>query len=1066
MDPSTNNDFDWPDLNTPTPTPPAIPPPEEDTPTATDTPSTQTTATPTSSPSPLYNATTDCNALREFYQLTGGDQWRNNTGWRAIARRNGNSADGCSQPDVYGVTFDANGRVSRMAMNANRLVGNLPDSMGTLTGLISLNITDNANLTGNVPSDLFMLPTLTTLILSNNSFNGFLPTSFFQSTSPLQVILLDSNRLTGNLLPIYSKLPLNAKCSVRKNKFSCKDSRFNSTLCLIDPLTNCDRSTNTAKVSAQPTSTASNASEVGGQSSTRSIMIVCIVVGIALLAFLSFFGVMAWVLGRRRKRMEKVRKEALEALSKRFGGEVKGGGGSNFKFRSNSRKDKTPEATPERRWWWEEELEMDKTPEARAMAARNSSKSRSSLSEETSGDSNNTAVGSFSGSAQLIDPLTLKLNVEYTAGSAYIPASSSRDGLEHITISEGDVLIVEWKLDDVNCFGSNTNTGASGVTADRLKALRAEMSARKLAAYIIPSEDSHQSEYIAECDARRSFISGFTGSAGLAVVTLDKAALWTDGRYFLQASNQLDSNWILQKSGLPDVPTKEDWLLQVLPPSSNIGLDPTLITVASARLLSEVLAPAGHTIVPVSENLVDIVWKETRPPHPKGKIADHPVRYSGKSREEKIKEIQEQVVKKKTWGLVLSALDEICWLFNLRGSDIAYNPVFFAYALVTPTSSYLFVDESKLEDDAKKGLAAAGVVLRPYTSFFDDLKAQASKAASEKLWIDSRSSLALQEAVGGPKFVEESRSPVQTAKSIKNATEIQGFRDSHVRDAVALCEFFGWLEDELINKGNRQISEVDAATKLESFRAKLDDFIGLSFDTISSTGSNGSIIHYKPSVGACKLIDPDAVYLCDSGAQFKDGTTDVTRTMHFKNPSEFEKEAFTRVLKGHIQIDTSIFPRGTTGYVLDVLSRTSLWKGGLDFRHGTGHGVGSYLNVHEGPQGIGTRIAYNDVPLEPGMTVTNEPGYYEDGKFGIRIENVMIVKEVTTKNNFGGRGYLGFEHVTLVPIQTKMVALDLLLPEERQWLNDYNAECFKKVSPLLPKDSLGYKWLEKETQPI
>ncbi|KAJ3208871.1 hypothetical protein HDU67_006496 [Dinochytrium kinnereticum] len=615
---------------------------------------------------------------------------------------------------------------------------------------------------------------------------------------------------------------------------------------------------------------------------------------------------------------------------------------------------------------------------------------------------------------------------------------------------------------------ANTSPVSTGA---RLQALRKEMAARKLAAYIIPSEDAHQSEYIAECDGRRGFISGFTGSAGLAVVTTESAALWTDGRYFLQASQQLDSNWILQKSGMPEVPSKEEWLLQVLPPASNVGLDPTLITVASARALADALTPAGHSLAPVTENLIDIVWNDTRPSLPKGKIMDHPVRYAGKSREEKLKELQVQIVKKKVWGLVLTALDEIAWLFNLRGSDIAYNPVFFSYGLITPTSAILYVDASKMDTTLKESLVAANITIQPYESFFEELKTFAANVLvkdgiAEKLWIDSRCSFALQEAVGGAKKVEESRSPVQSAKSIKTAAEIQGFRDCHIRDSVALCQFFAWLEDELVNKGNLKISEVDAADKLEGLRSKLDDFIGLSFDTISSTGSNGSIIHYKPSPGACKFIDPDAVYLCDSGAQYRDGTTDVTRTMHFKTPTDFEKDAYTRVLKGHIQIDMAVFPRGTTGYILDVLSRTALWKGGLDFRHGTGHGVGSFLNVHEGPQGIGTRIAYNDIPLEVGMTVTNEPGYYEDGKFGIRIENVMIVKEVTTKNNFGGRGYLGFEHVTLVPIQTKMVDLALLLPEERAWLNEYNAEVFKKVSPFLAPESQGYKWLERETKAI
>ncbi|KAJ3328237.1 hypothetical protein HDU76_010333 [Blyttiomyces sp. JEL0837] len=611
-------------------------------------------------------------------------------------------------------------------------------------------------------------------------------------------------------------------------------------------------------------------------------------------------------------------------------------------------------------------------------------------------------------------------------------------------------------------------------TTSRLNQLREAMKKHNVHAYIIPSEDAHQSEYIADCDGRREFISGFSGSAGLAVVTLDQAALWTDGRYFLQASQQLDTNWILQKSGLPDVPTKEEWLVKVLPKNSRVGLDQTLITVAAARLLSESLSKAGHSLAPLSENLVDQVWGSERPSVPKQSVFALDVKYAGVSVAEKLAEVREQLVKKSCVGFVVNTLDEIAWLFNLRGSDIIYNPVFFSYALVTKTEAILYVDASKLDDSAKASLNEVGVTVRPYESVFDDLKAFGEKvvaaaeagAEPEKIWIDSRCSLALQEALGGVDRVLESRSPIQSAKSIKNATEIDGFRNCHIRDASALCQYFAWLEEELAINGNKTLTEVEAADKLEAFRRQLPHFVGLSFDTISSTGPNGSIIHYKPTVEKCKVIDVNALYLCDSGAQYLDGTTDVTRTMHFGVPSVFEKEAFTRVLKGHIQLDLTIFPRGTTGYLLDVISRMSLWRGGLDFRHGTGHGVGSFLNVHEGPHGIGTRIIFNDVPLEAGMTITNEPGYYEDGAFGIRIENVMIVKEVETKNNFGGRGYLGFEHVTVVPIQTKLIDVKLLTPEEKAWINAYNAECYEKVSPLLEKGSQGLNWLVKETRPI
>ncbi|KAI9361248.1 peptidase M24, structural domain-containing protein [Zopfochytrium polystomum] len=589
-------------------------------------------------------------------------------------------------------------------------------------------------------------------------------------------------------------------------------------------------------------------------------------------------------------------------------------------------------------------------------------------------------------------------------------------------------------------------------TSDRLAALRALMADRNLHAYIVPSEDAHQSEYIAACDGRRAFISGFTGSAGIAIVTETSAALWTDGRYFLQASQQLDSNWILQKSGLPDVPSKEEWLVQVLPPASRVGLDPTVITVSAARTLSESLTKAGHALVPTPGNLVDKIWAD-RPAAPAGKAFLLPVRYAGKHAEEKIADLRKAIDEKKgVWGVLVSALDEIAWLFNLRGADIPYNPVFFAYALVAKSEVFLYVDEAKLDDSIKQELSRINVTIRPYASVFSHLKELGEKYANEKLWIDSRCSLALQDSLGGEKLVEETtRSPIQSTKCIKNPVELEGFRNCHIRDASALCRFFAWLEHELVEK---------------RFRSALPDFIGLSFDTISGSGSNGSIIHYKPEKETCKKIDVNALYLCDSGAQFWDGTTDVTRTLHFGTPKPFEKEAFTRVLKGHIQIDLTVFPRGTTGYILDPISRTALWKAGLDFRHGTGHGVGHFLNVHEGPHGIGTRIAYNDVPLEAGMTVSNEPGYYEDGEFGIRIENVLAVKEIQASKNFGGRGYLGFEHFTVVPIQTKLIDAKLLTPEELKWINDYNQECFEKVSPLLEPGSLAYKWLEKESQPL
>ncbi|CAO3597385.1 unnamed protein product [Absidia cylindrospora] len=602
-------------------------------------------------------------------------------------------------------------------------------------------------------------------------------------------------------------------------------------------------------------------------------------------------------------------------------------------------------------------------------------------------------------------------------------------------------------------------------TGSHLVALRELMKSEKykVDAFLVPTEDAHQSEYIADCDKRREWISGFTGSAGFAVVSLDKAALFTDGRYFLQASKQLDSNWTLMKQGLPGVPTWQEYLVKDLPSGSRIGLDPTLITAADARHLSADLASHGSTLVPIHENLVDLAWGDARPPAPKHKVTVQSIEFSGKAHDEKLKDIQNHIREKGAIGIVVSALDEIAWLFNLRGSDIECNPVFISYSVITENDAFLYVNLDKITPQVQDHLG--DVTLRPYSDFFDELRRLAPTLyeSKKKLITDSKTSLAVNVAVGEDNIVDE-RSLITDAKAIKNDAELKGMRDCHIRDGAALVQYFAWLEKQL--KSGVQLDEVDGADRLEQFRAAQKDFVGLSFDTISSTGPNGAIIHYKPEKGECKIIDPTLIYLCDSGGQYKDGTTDVTRTLHFGEPSPYEKRCFTRVLQGHIGVDTAIFPKGTSGYLLDPFARQALWKDGLDYRHGTGHGVGSFLNVHEGPHGIGVRIAYNDTPLAAGMTVTDEPGYYEDGKFGIRIENVLVVRDANTPNNFGDRGYLGFEHVTLVPLGRKLIDLELLSPAEKKWVNDYHAETLEKLTPLLVSDADAVEWLKKETLPI
>ncbi|KAF8700047.1 Creatinase aminopeptidase, partial [Rhizoctonia solani] len=647
----------------------------------------------------------------------------------------------------------------------------------------------------------------------------------------------------------------------------------------------------------------------------------------------------------------------------------------------------------------------------------------------------------------------------------------------------------------IQIMGEQDTNGKAGArtvnTSERLDALRLLMKGNQVDAYVVVSEDQHSSEYLADCDARRAFISGFDGSAGCAIISASGAFLFTDGRYFLQAEQQLDSNWTLMKQGLPGVPTWQEFLAKKLPDGTKIGIDPTLISVSDATSLKKTLTPRNSSLVPISSNLVDKVWN-SRPARPANPIHPLPLEYAGASAAEKLGMLRAKLARAGATGVVVSLLDEVAWLVGMRGSDIDYNPVFFAYAVVTPNTATLFVSSSQLTPEAQDNLKEAGWEIEQYESIMKRLEELGSKVteikeevkvteeedvedtqpkgeAQGKVLIDSKASLAVAHALGDNRY-QIVRSAVADAKSIKNTVELEGFRNSHVRDGVALARYFAHLEEHLSGPEEPKWSEYQGAQVLERYRSELDLFKGLSFTTISSTGPNGAIIHYSPAKEGSAEIKKEQIYLCDSGGalSFLDGTTDVTRTWHFGTPTAQEKRAFTRVLQGHISIDTAVFPTGTTGYLLDAFARRALWADGLDYRHGTGHGVGHYLCVHEGPQGIGTRIAYNDTKLKEGMVLSNEPGYYEDGKFGIRIESIVLVRKVSTPNDFGSRGYLGFEHVTMCPIQTKLVDKTLLTAGEIQWLNDYHAEVLKKVGPELAKvgDSRAQAWLQRECAKI
>lgn len=616
-------------------------------------------------------------------------------------------------------------------------------------------------------------------------------------------------------------------------------------------------------------------------------------------------------------------------------------------------------------------------------------------------------------------------------------------------------------------------------TSARLSELRTLMKEQKVDIYIVPSEDSHSSEYIAPCDARREYISGFSGSAGCAIITHDKAALATDGRYFNQAAKQLDSNWELLKQGMENVPTWGEWSADNASGGKVVAVDPTLITSGTAKKLDDKIKKAGGAeLLALDENLVDKIWGETRPSRPCQPAVRLDEKYAGKSVSAKLEDLRKELEKKNSLGFIVSMLDEIAWLFNLRGSDIPYNPVFFSYAIITPETATLYIDDSKVSPEVQNYLAENHVALKPYGAIFEDATALSSTASSsmpeskdglagatKKFHISTKASWALKRALGGENLVDEIRSPIGDAKAIKNETELEGMRACHIRDGAALTRFFAWLEDQLVNK-KVTLDEVQAADKLEEFRSKQDNFVGLSFDTISSTGANAAVIHYKPERGNCSVIKPDAIYLCDSGAQYLDGTTDTTRTLHFGTPTEAEKAAFTLVLKGNIALDMAVFPKGTSGFALDCLARQFLWKEGLDYRHGTGHGVGSYLNVHEGPIGIGTRVQYTEVPLAAGNVTSIEPGFYEDGLYGIRIENMALVKEVQTKFKFGDKPYLGFEHVTMTPYCRNLIDATMLTTEEKKWLNDHHAEILDKTKDFFKDDELTMTWLKRETQPF
>lgn len=603
------------------------------------------------------------------------------------------------------------------------------------------------------------------------------------------------------------------------------------------------------------------------------------------------------------------------------------------------------------------------------------------------------------------------------------------------------------------------------VMTKRLSDLRKLMKDHSLVAYIVPHQDAHNSEYISASDERITFICNFDGSAGTCVVTPTQALLWTDGRYFNQATQQLPSEWTLMKDRIPGTPKISEFLAKL--GAGLVGLDPQLTSVATYKDLEKKVQ-----LKCIETNLVDKVWGAERPVRSMADANDHPVQFAGQSRTDKLKLLRDEMKKEQVNVMLVCALDEVAWTLNLRGSDIDYNPVFFAYLAIEATGkTILFIDDIKLTKEVRAFLAADHVDVDAYGNFTNYIRTIPEKS---KVWIDADSSnYAVYQAIPASCTKHEETLPIVLFKACKTAAEVDGMRACHIRDGAAETKWMHWLFTEIMNDQSKYThhTEVTLADKLEDFRKEMDLFQGLSFGSISSFGSNAAIIHYHAKTISCAQADPHKIYLIDSGGQYLDGTTDVTRTIHFGKATDEEKDAFTRVLKGVIQLSMTKFPPGTTGPALDALARHALWQAGLDFRHGTGHGVGSFLNVHEGPCGISpaifsARSQSLKTALKPGMVLSNEPGYYEDGKFGIRIENLMVVvnSDMPFKLGKEDQKMLTFETLTMIPIQKKMIDVELLTDHELEWLNSYHATVLEKLTPFMNENQL--EWLKNETAPL
>lgn len=589
---------------------------------------------------------------------------------------------------------------------------------------------------------------------------------------------------------------------------------------------------------------------------------------------------------------------------------------------------------------------------------------------------------------------------------------------------------------------------------EKITVLREKMQERKMDAYLIPTDDYHMSEYVGEHFKEREYMSGFSGSAGTLLVTQTRALLWTDGRYFLQAQEQLENTSIeLMKMGQPGVQTVTEFLAEMLPVHGIIGFDGRTVTAAYVeRLLQK--AAGKQVTVAAGEDLVDEIWKD-RPPVSKEPVWELSVEYAGVSREDKLADIHRQMEQDGTDALLLTTLDEIAWLLNLRGNDVRNTPVFLAYMLITPNRNVLCLHREILPEKIRDELRKAGVETADYQEIEELLQ---ELPEGTVLQADRQSvNYHLWECVPDGISIKDKESPVVNSKAIKNQTEIRHIRQAHVKDGIAVTKLIYWLKTHV---GKEKITEISAAAKLEELRAQAEDYLGPSFDPIIAYGAHGAIVHYEATPETDVELFPEGLLLMDTGGHYLEGTTDITRTIALGEISEEERQAYTAVLRGHLHLGAAHFLYGCCGQNLDILARESLWEQGLDFRHGTGHGVGYLLNVHEGPQSFRFRITENGpaVVLEEGMILSNEPGYYCAGKYGIRHENLVLCTEAQ-KTEYGR--FMKLDTLTMVPFDIDAIDPQQMTEQELKWLNEYHQRVYQTLSPYFEGEELV--WLRNMT---